>query len=109
MQFVVIGIDGTDTDAPARRQKVREQHIELGDKLLKNGNLLYGAALLHDDSSMKGSMYVLNFESEEKLQEYLKGEPYVSGNVWEEVIVHKSNTREPWQFNRPEEWYKVNL
>lgn len=27
MQFVVIGLDGTDNDAPARRKAVREDHI----------------------------------------------------------------------------------
>lgn len=108
MQFVLIGLDGTDEDAPARRQAVRADHIAMGDKLLASGNLWYGAALLHDNGSMKGSMYVMNFPSEEALQEYLKTEPYVVGNVWRELTIHKSNTREPWQFNRSQEWFENN-
>lgn len=108
MQFVIIGLDGTDPDAPARRQKVRPDHIKRGDELLKSGNLLYAAALLNDDGTMKGSMYLLNFENAEKLNDYLKTEPYVTGEVWRDVTIHKSNTRDPWQFNRPEEWFKKN-
>lgn len=106
MQFVIIGLDGIDEDAPTRRQAVRQDHIKKGDELLTSGNLWYGAALLHDDGSMKGSMYVMDFPSEEALQEYLKTEPYVVGDVWRDITVHKSNTRDPWQFNRPEEWFK---
>jgi uncharacterized protein YciI len=106
MQFVIIGLDGTDEEAPARRQAVRHDHIAMGDKLLESGNLFYGAALLNDDGSMKGSMYVMNFPSEKELQDYLATEPYVKGDVWRDVAIHKSNTRDPWQFNRPEEWFK---
>ncbi|MCA9344068.1 hypothetical protein KC947_03935 [Candidatus Saccharibacteria bacterium] len=106
MQFVVIGLDGTDKDALARRQAARQDHIKMGDELLASGNLWYGAALLHDDGSMKGSMYVMNFNSEDELQKYLKKEPYIVGDVWREVTIHKSNTRDPWQFNRDEAWFE---
>ncbi len=108
MQFVVIGLDGTDNDAPARRQAVREDHIALGDKLLASGNLWYGSALLNDDGTMKGSMYVVNFPSEKELNDWLDIEPYVTGKVWQDITIHKSNTRDPWQFNRTEEWFKKN-
>lgn len=106
MQFVVIGLDGTDDDAPNRRQAVRQQHIELGEELRQSGNMWYGAALSHEDGSMKGSMILVNFPSEKELQEWLDKEPYVVGDVWRDITVHKSNTRDPWQFNRPEEWFK---
>jgi uncharacterized protein YciI len=106
MQFVVIGLDGTDSDAPSRREAARPDHIKRGDELLASGNLWYGAALLNDDGSMKGSMYVLDFPGEDALQEYLKTEPYVTGDVWRDITIHKSNTRDPWQFNRSEDWFK---
>ena len=93
MQFVIIGLDGTDENAPARRQAARHDHIAMGDKLLESGNLWYGAALLNADGSMKGSMYVVSF-------------PYVMGEVWRDIQIHKSNTRDPWQFNRPEDWFE---
>lgn len=106
MQFVLIGLDGTDPEAPARRQAARPQHIAMGENLLASGNLWYGAALLHDDGTMKGSLYVVDFPSEEALQIYLKEEPYVVGDVWREVTIHKSSTRDPWQFNRDKEWFE---
>jgi hypothetical protein len=73
---------------------------------LATGNLWYGAALLNDDGTMKGSMYVVNFESEKAMQKWLDKEPYAKGRVWKEITIHKSNTRDPWQFNRPEGWFK---
>lgn len=106
MQFVVIGLDGTDNEAPARRQAVRADHIKMGDALLASGNLWYGAALLNDDGTMKGSMYVVDFPSEDALQEWLDCEPYVKGEVWKDITIHKSNTRDPWQFNRDKEWFE---
>ena len=106
MQFVVIGLDDTDEEAPARRKAARQEHIAMGDKLLAAGNLWYGAALLHDDGSMKGSMYVVDFPSEQELQQWLDEEPYVVGKVWSDITVHKSTTRDPWQFNRDEAWFR---
>lgn len=106
MQFVVIGMDGKDEKAQERRAKVRDQHIRMGDELLKKGNLWYGAALLNDDDTMKGSMYVVDFKDEQELQEWLKVEPYVVGEVWKEITIHKSNTRDPWEFNRPKEFFE---
>lgn len=106
MQFVIIGLDGTDNEAQARRQAVRQNHIKMGDKVLESGNLWYGAALLNGDGSMKGSMYVVSFLSEKELQEWLDKEPYVVGGVWKDLTIHKSNTRDPWQFNHDQAWFK---
>jgi uncharacterized protein YciI len=106
MQFVIIGLDGTDIEAPARRQAVRQDHLNMGDKLVESGNLWYGAALLNDDGTMKGSLYVVSFPSENELQKWLDVEPYMAGGVWKNLTIHKSNTRNPWQFNRTEEWFK---
>lgn len=67
----------------------------------------YGAALLNDDgSSMKGSMLMMDFPSEKELQEWLDTEPYKTGKVWEQVHIHKCKTRDPWQFNRPKEFFE---
>ena len=107
MQFVVIGLDGEDSAAPARRQAHRQRHIEMGEKLSAEKKLWYGAALLHDDGSMKGSIYILNFSSRNELDEYLKTEPYIFGDVWGSVTIHASNTRDPWQFRHDKEWFDV--
>lgn len=106
MQFVIIGLDGADAEAPQRRAKVRQDHIDMGEELRQSGNMWYGAALLHDDGSMKGSMIVVDFHSEKELQKWLDKEPYMVGGVWKNVTIHKSNTRDPWQFNRPKEWFE---
>jgi uncharacterized protein YciI len=106
MQFIIIGLDGTDEQAPERRLKVRQAHIDVGEELRRSGNMWYGAALLHDDGSMKGSMILVDFPSEKELNEWLEKEPYMVGNVWRDVTIHKSNTRDPWQFNRSQEWFE---
>jgi uncharacterized protein YciI len=105
MQFVVIGLDGTDEDAPVRRRRARQDHIKRGDELLASGNLWYGAALLNDDGSMKGSLYIVDFPGEKELQHWLDSEPYMTNGVWHDVTIHKSQTRDPWQFNRDQEWF----
>lgn len=105
MQYTIIGLDGTDDEALTRRMNVREAHLALGDELVKNGNLWYGAALLNDDGSMKGSIYILNFANEAEFDAYMKKEPYITGDVWRDLTVHRSNTRNPWQFNHDKEWF----
>lgn len=108
MQFLVIGMDGADKEAPSRRATARENHIALGDKLVASGNMWYGAALLNDDGSIKGSMLMMDFPSEKELQEWLNIEPYKTGKVWETIFIHKCKTRDPWQFNRPKEFFDTH-
>src|SRR5947209_7941805 len=106
MQYVVIGLDGTDKDAPVRRQAARADHINRGEELLAAGNIWYGAALLNNDGSTKGSIYIVSFKSEPAMQEWLDNEPYITGQVWQDITVYKSNTRDPWQYCHPREWYE---
>lgn len=81
MQFVIIGLDGTDEGAMERRLKVRQDHIDLGEELRQSGNMWYGAALWDDEGKMKGSMLLMDFPSEKELNEWLEREPYVTGDV----------------------------
>ena len=106
MQFVVIGLDGTDSEALNRRLAARPDHLALGEKLLASGNFWYGGALLDDAGKMKGSMLLMDFPSEKELQDWLAREPYVVQDVWRSVEIHKCNVREPWQFNRPKEFFE---
>ncbi|MBI2611983.1 hypothetical protein HYW54_04550, partial [Candidatus Gottesmanbacteria bacterium] len=48
----------------------------------------------------------MDFPSEEKLQEWLKKEPYVTGKVWKTVEVIKCNVKNPWKFNRPQSFFE---
>lgn len=106
MQYLIIGRDGTDSEAPARRQAARPAHIEMGEELRQAGNMWYGAALWDDDNQMIGSMLLMDFPSEKELHAWLNKEPYVVGKVWEKLEVQKCNVRDPWQFNRPQEWFE---
>ena len=106
MQYLVIWLDGNDAEAVNRRLAMREEHIKLGDELLKTGNMWYGAAIKNDDAQMIGSALFMDFDSEEELNVWLKKEPYIVGKVWESLQIHKCSTRDPWQFNRTQEWFK---
>lgn len=87
MQFLITGYDGTDEKALERRLAAREDHLKLAEKLFKEEKLLYGGAILDDNDKMIGSCVVADFESREAVDEYLKSEPYVLGNVWQKIEV----------------------
>ncbi len=106
MQFLVIGRDGNDDSAMARRLAVREAHLRLGDETEKSGDRWYGAVLLDDNDKMIGSMAVMDFPSEKELREWLAREPYVTGNVWQTVEVIQCNVKNPAKFNRPAEFFE---
>lgn len=105
MQFLIVGLDGTDSEAMSRRLAARPAHIALGEQLLASGNMWYGAALLDDTGKMKGSTLLMDFPCETELHAWLAREPYVTGDVWRSIEIHKCNVREPWQFNRPREFF----
>lgn len=84
---MVVGLDGKDSEALQRRMAVREDHIKLGDQLLKEGKALFGYALLDDKGKMIGSVYVVDFPTRVELDKWLEIEPYVRGNVWQEIQV----------------------
>lgn len=105
MQFLIIGKDGTDEKAKERRSANRAAHIKLGDELVASGNMWYGASLRDDNNEMIGSMLVMDFPSEKELHGWLEEEPYVTEKVWQTVEILKCNVRDPWQFNRPKEFF----
>lgn len=82
MQFVVTGYDGDDEKALERRLHKREEHLKGAEKMKAQGNLLFATALLDDSEKMVGSILVVDFVSREKVDEWLKTEPYVTGQVW---------------------------
>ncbi len=105
MQFLVIGHDGHDPQAPARRQAARPGHLVSGDRMVAEGTLWYAAALTGDDGAMIGSMYLVDFPDRDALDAWLEVEPYVVGDVWRTVEVRPCAVRAPWQFGRPEEFF----
>lgn len=85
MQFAIIAHDAEDV--LKKRLAVRNEHIALGDEMRKNGEALFGVALLNEKSEMNGSIYIVDFPSEKKLQDWLKKEPYITGEVWEKIQI----------------------
>ncbi|MGE5225044.1 MAG: YciI family protein [Omnitrophica WOR_2 bacterium] len=91
MQFLVLGYDGADEGAPARRMAKREKHIQQLRERYEQGIFLYGAAILDDAGKMTGSMIVCEFPSREALEEqWLKDEPYVIGEVWKRIEISRA-------------------
>lgn len=87
MQFIVTGKDGTDAEAPARRQNARQAHLENVAKLKAAGNLLFAAALCDEAEGMTGSLMVFDFATRAMLDEYLQNEAYITGGVWQRVEI----------------------
>ncbi len=87
MQFAVIGLDGTDANALNRRMAARDGHLNLAKTLKEQNHLLHATALLDDSEKMMGSVMIVDFNSREDLDNWLKVEPYMVGKVWEKVEV----------------------
>jgi uncharacterized protein YciI len=87
MQFLLMAYDGTDPGAPERRLKVREEHLAKIKKLKRDGEVLFGGAILNDNGQMKGSMIVYDFPDRISLDRHLKDEPYIAEGVWEKIEI----------------------
>jgi len=88
MLFLVIAKDGTDADAPARRQRVRESHLEGARALAASGVLQVGGALLRDDGTMIGSALVIEAEDDADLRRRLEADVYHREGVWRSYEVY---------------------
>ncbi len=89
MQFLVTGKDGSDAEALDRRMAARPAHLAHSEEMHGKGKLLVGAAMLDENKKMIGSIIILNVDSRAEVDEYLGNEPYVSGNVWQEIHVQE--------------------
>jgi uncharacterized protein YciI len=87
MQFLLLAFDGTDPEALQRRLKVREEHLRKVSVLKKNGEFIFGGAILDENGKMIGSMMVYEYPDRQILEEMLKTEPYVRGKVWEKIEI----------------------
>ena len=85
--FLLTGKDGSDAEALNRRMANRPAHLHGAERMKESGHLLMGAAMLDPEGKMVGSVMIFNFESRQKLDEYLKTEPYVTGNVWQHIEI----------------------
>ena len=87
MQFIIKAYDGKDM--LERRMAVRTRHLE--NMASVKGTVICAGGLLDDEGKMKGSALIMDFESRELLEEYLRSEPYILDHVWERVEVEPMN------------------
>ena len=87
MQFLLLAYDGTDPEALHRRLSVRDEHLSRISDLKKEGEFLFGGAILDDEGKMIGSMIVYDFPNREALDEKLKNEPYINDGVWQKIEI----------------------
>lgn len=87
MQFMLKALDGAD--ALKRRLAARPRHLENMARLKEH--VICGGGLLDEEGKMKGSVLILEFPGKEDMDEYLRTEPYVVENVWEQIEVQPLN------------------
>ncbi|MBL4582606.1 MAG: hypothetical protein JKY29_12385 [Gammaproteobacteria bacterium] len=87
MQFMVTAYDGKDDGALDRRMSVRDSHIAGAKQLKEAGNLIAGGAILNEAEQMIGSTMFVEFDSKAELDQWLANDPYVTGNVWQDISV----------------------
>ncbi len=86
-QYVIIAQDGTDSEALNRRKTIRPGHLAGAKKLKDNNNFIIGGAMLDDEGNMRGSVMIVQFETEQKFKEWYDNEPYITGGVWKAIDV----------------------
>jgi uncharacterized protein YciI len=87
MQFLLLAYDGTDSEALQRRLSVRDEHLRRIGGLKREGEFLFGGAILDDQGKMIGSMIVYDFPDRQALDEMLKNEPYMTDDVWKKIEI----------------------
>lgn len=86
-QYIITAYDATDEGAAERRMQQRDAHIDTISKYKASGNMHMGAAILDGDGKMVGSSIIVEFDNDDALEAWLNDEPYVVGDVWEEITV----------------------
>ena len=87
MQFLITAYDGKDDKALDRRLAARDSHLARGKTFSDLGNILKGGAIISDAGAMIGSALLVEFDSREEVDKWLEEDPYVAGNVWNEITV----------------------
>ena len=87
IQYIIKAYDGANR--LEKRLAVRPRHLENMEKV--PGKVICAGGLLDDRGNMKGSVLIMEFDSEELLRQYLDSEPYIREQVWEMVEVEPMN------------------
>lgn len=87
MQYLIVAYDAKDDGAMDRRMAAREAHLASVADYKAKGHIHMGAALLDGDGTMVGSTLIVEFESREACEEWLNSDPYVTGEVWDDIMI----------------------
>ena len=87
LQYAIIARDGTDSEALQRRMNVRPLHFQGARQLKDKNNFILGGATLDEKGNMNGSVMIVQFETEDEMQDWFEHEPYITGNVWQTIEV----------------------
>lgn len=86
-QFLVTLYDGTDAEAPARRQATRPAHLDGLHANVANGKLVFGGPIFGEAQTPVGSFLVMNCTDRAEVDAIIANDPYTKGNVWQRVEV----------------------
>jgi len=86
-QYLIIANDGRDDEALDRRKEVRPLHLDGAKKLKEKNNFVIGGAMLDDDGNMRGSIMIVQFETQDDFQKWYDNEPYIIQGVWKTIEV----------------------
>lgn len=86
-QFLVTLYDGTDAEAPTRRQATRPAHLDGLKGNVANGRLVFGGPIFDDAKRPIGSFLLAHCADRAELDAMIANDPYTKGNVWQRVEV----------------------
>lgn len=87
MQYMIRAYDGEGM--LQKRMEVRPRHLE--NMAQVKGKVICAGGLLDEEGRMKGSVLVMEFDSKDGLDDYLRTEPYIVEHVWDKVKVESMN------------------
>lgn len=82
MKFVIIGYDGPQGEA--KRKIHRTAHLENLEPLDEQGRVVLAGPL----TDKAGSLLVLEFETREEAEDFVRHDPYTVYGVFERVEIH---------------------
>jgi uncharacterized protein YciI len=74
-QFLVIIHDGTDAQAPARRQATRTAHLDGLKDHVTSGKLVFGGRIFDDSQQPVGSFLMVDCEDRADLDAMIANDP----------------------------------
>ena len=82
-QFIVIARDFKDAECIHRRLAVRPDHLAHAAESFEAGKIVMGGALVDEEGKMNGSVMVVDLPSKQAADQFICGDAYVMGRVWE--------------------------